>query len=82
MGRCWGSGDRFKNGKRGKVKENLEFFYFYASPREMQFWSEKMGPHVGMKRMSFLMLNKPGFETNCVTLGKLHNLSVLLFLHL
>jgi len=44
MGRCWGSGDRFKNGKRGKVKENLEFFYFYASPREMQFWSGKMVP--------------------------------------
>ena len=42
----------------------------------MQFWSGKMGPNVGTKRMSFLMLNKPGFETNCVTLGKLHNLSV------
>ena len=28
MGRCGGSGDRFKNGKRGKVKENLEFFIF------------------------------------------------------
>ena len=48
----------------------------------MQFWSGKMGPNVGTKRMSFLMLNKPGFETNCVTLGKLHNLSVLLCLHL
>lgn len=81
MGRCRGSGDRFKNGKRGKVKENLEFFIF-TLPQERQFWSGKMSPNVGMKRMSFLMLNKPGFETNCVTLGKLHNLSVLLFLHL
>ena len=58
----WGVGGDAKSDKKEKGKENLKFFYLYASSGEEEVWLGKMSSNVDMKSMSSLKSNKPDFE--------------------
>lgn len=76
----WGVGGDAKSDKKEKGKENLKFFYLYASSGEEEVWLGKMSSNVDMKSMSSLKSNKPDFEFSCVTFGQvIQSVSLSLF---